>query len=203
MNIAVFASGNGSNFQAIAEAVKTKKIKASLALLVCDKPGVFVLDRAKKLKIDSFLIEKKNFPCKEDYEKEILKKLKENNIGLIVLAGYMKMVGPDILKAYKGRILNIHPALLPAFKGTDGIKDAFEYGVKVTGPTVHFVDEEMDNGPIVMQAEVEVEDDDTQESLAEKIHKAEHRIYPEAIRLFTEGRLKIIGRRVKIRGDKG
>jgi len=191
MNIAVFASGNGSNFQAIAEAVKKGKIKAKLALLVCDKPGARVLERAKKLKIEAFLIEKKNFLSKEEYEKEILKKLKEKNIGLIALAGYMKIVGADILKAYKNRIINIHPALLPSFKGTQGIKDALDYGVKVTGVTAHFVDEGMDTGPIIMQAAVEVKNNDTEETLAKKIHKEEHRIYPEAVRLFVEGKLKI------------
>ena len=200
MNIAIFASGNGSNFQAIAEAVKKGRIKAKITLLVCDKPGVYVLKRAKKLKIEAFLIEKKNFPGKEEYEKEISRKLKEKNIGLIALAGYMKIIGPDILRAYKNKILNIHPALLPSFKGAEGIKDALAYGVKVTGPTVHFVDEEMDNGPIIMQAAVNVEDRDNEKTLAEKIHKEEHRIYPEAVRLFTEGRLKIKGRKVGIDG---
>lgn len=198
MNIAIFASGNGSNFQAIAEAVKKGRIKANLSLLVCDKPGAYALERAKKLKIEAFLIEKKNFSSKEEYEKEIIKKLRQKDVGLIVLAGYMKIVGPDILKAYKNKILNIHPALLPAFKGAEGIRDAFEYGVKITGPTVHFVDEQTDHGPIIMQAAVAVGDDDTEEALAGKIHEQEHRIYPEAVRLFVEGRLKIDGRRVII-----
>jgi phosphoribosylglycinamide formyltransferase-1 len=200
MNIAVFASGSGTNFQAIAGAIKEGRIKANLSLLVCDKPGAFVLERAKKLGIEAFLVEKKNFLSKEDYEKEIVKKLKKNDIGLIALAGYMKMIGPDILKAYKDKVLNIHPALLPAFKGTEGIKDAFEYGVKITGPTVHFVDAEMDNGPIIMQAAVNVEDSDTQQSLSEKIHKEENRIYPEVIKLFVDGKLKIKGRKVEVNG---
>jgi phosphoribosylglycinamide formyltransferase-1 len=197
MNIAIFASGNGSNFQAIAEAVKKGKIKANLVLLVCDKPTAYVLERAKKLGVETFLIERKNFSTKEYYEKAIVKKLKEKGIGLIALAGYMKIVGPDILKPYKNKILNIHPALLPSFKGADGIKDALEYGVKVTGVTVHFVDEETDHGPIIMQSAIEVADDDTEQTLAEKIHKVEHKIYPEAIRLFVEGRLTIEGRMAK------
>ena len=196
MNVAIFASGNGSNFQAIAEAIKA-------SLLVCDNPGAYVLKRAKKLGVEAFLIERKNFASKADYEKEIVKKLKEKKIGLIALAGYMKIIGPVILKAYENKIINIHPALLPSFKGARGIKDAFEYGVKITGVTAHFVDEGMDSGQIIMQAEVKVEDEDTEQTLAEKIHKQEHRVYPEAVRLFTEGRLKIVGRRVKIRGDKG
>lgn len=200
MNIAIFASGNGSNFQAIADAVKKRRIKANLGLLVCDKPGAYVLERAKKLKINAFLVERKDFQSKEDYEKAIVRKLKEKNIGMVVLAGYMKIIGPDILKAYKNKILNIHPAFLPSFRGAEGIKDAFAYGVKITGVTVHFVDEEMDNGPIIMQAAVKVVENDTEESLAKKIHKAEHRIYPVAVRLFVEGKLKIKGRKVEING---
>lgn len=198
MNIAIFASGNGGNFQAIAEAVKKGKIKARLALLVCDKPGAYVLKRAKNMGIETFLVERKNFSHKQDYEKAIVKKLKEKEIALVALAGYMKIVGTDILKAYKNRIINIHPALLPSFKGAHGIKDALDYGIKITGVTVHFVDEEMDNGPVIIQAAVKVEDSDTEETLAKKIHREEHRIYPEAVRLFTEGKLKIKGRKVVI-----
>lgn len=198
MNIAVFASGNGSNFQAIADAVKSGSIKANLALLVCDNPRAFVLERAKKSGVKAFLIEKGKFKSKAEFEAQIMKALEENKIELIALAGYMRIVGPDLVRAYKNRIINIHPVLLPSFKGTEGIKDAFEYGVKVTGPTVHFVDDEMDHGPIILQAAVKVKDNDTEETLAEKIHKEEHRIYPEAVRLFVEGKLKIEGRKVKV-----
>lgn len=198
MNIAVFASGNGTNFQAIADAVKSRKIKANLALLVCDNPGAFALARAKKAKVKTLLIEKKNFKSKQEFEAEIIEHLKKEKIGLIALAGYMRLLSGEFVRQYKNKILNIHPALLPAFKGANGIKDAFEYGVKVAGPTAHFVDEQMDNGPIIIQAVVNVEDSDTEETLAEKIHKEEHRIYPEAIKLFAEGRLKIVGRKVKI-----
>ena len=134
----------------------------------------------------------------DDFEKEILKNLKNENVGLIVLAGYMRLLSADFIKSYKNKILNIHPALLPSFKGTHGIKDAFEYGVKVTGPTVHFVTADMDAGPIILQAPVVITEDDTEETLARVIHKEEHKIYPRAIQLFIEGRLKIEGRRVKI-----
>ena len=198
MNIAVFASGNGTNFQAIADAVKSRKIKANLALLVCDNPGAFALARAKKAKVKTLLIEKKNFKSKQEFEAEIIEHLKKEKIGLIALAGYMRLLSGEFVRQYKNKILNIHPALLPAFKGANGIKDAFEYGVKVAGPTAHFVDEQMDNGPIIIQAAVKVEDSDTEETLAEKIHKEEHRIYTEAIKLFAEGRLKRVGRKVKI-----
>ena len=199
MKIAVFASGSGSNFQAIAESINAGKIPgAEIALLVCDKPGARVLERAKVLGIESVLIEIKDYQSKTEYEKAIIKELKKRDAELIVLAGYMKLVGHKLLDEYKNRILNIHPALLPSFKGTDGIKDALEYGAKTTGPTVHFVDEEVDHGPIIMQAAVEITEGDTQDTLAAKIHEAEHRIYPEAIRLFVEGKLKIKGRKVRI-----
>ncbi len=200
MNIAIFASGNGSNFQAIAEAVKKGRIKARLALLVCDNLDAFVLERARKLKVKAFLAERKDFPSKADFEAAIVKELEKEKIGLIALAGYMKMLSADFVKRYKSRIINIHPSLLPSFKGTDGIKEAFEYGVKITGPTVHFVDEQMDHGPIIMQAAVKIEDTDTEETLAEKIHKEEHRIYPEAVRLFVEGKLMIACRKVIVLG---
>jgi len=199
MKIAVFASGNGSNFQAIAEAIKAGEVaNAEIAVLICDKPGAFCLERAKALGIESALIEIKDYQSKTEYEKAIEAELKKRKVELIVLAGYMKLVGHRLLEAYKNRILNIHPALLPSFKGMEGIKDALEYGVKVTGPTVHFVDEEVDHGPIILQAAVEVEESDTEETLAQKIHKAEHKIYPEAIKLFVEGKLKVKGRKVRI-----
>ena len=203
MNIAVFASGNGSNFQAIAEAVKQGRIKANLSILVCDNPDAFVLQRAKKYDVRVFLAERKKFKSKDEFEAGILTVLRKEKIGLIVLAGYMRLLGAGFVEAYSGRIINIHPSLLPSFKGAEGIKDAFLYGVKVTGVTVHFVDEYMDNGPVILQAAIEVEDTDTQETLAEKIHKREHNIYPEAIRLFTEGRLKIEGRKVFVGAEGG
>ncbi|MCX5706345.1 MAG: phosphoribosylglycinamide formyltransferase, partial [Candidatus Omnitrophica bacterium] len=124
--------------------------------------------------------------------------LKENNIDLIVLAGFMRILSSGFVNAYRGRIINIHPALLPFFKGEEGIKDAFNYGVKVTGVTVHFVDEEMDHGAIILQKEIRIEESDTLELLEAKIHKVEHKLYPEAIKLFAEGRLKIEGRKVRI-----
>ncbi len=198
MNIAVFCSGNGTNLQAIIDAKKRGYIKAELRLVVSDVPDCFALTRAKKAGLETVVVERKNFNSKKDFEREILKNLRKENIELIVLAGFMRLVSRDFVDKYKNRILNIHPALLPSFKGTHGIKDAFMYGVKVTGPTVHFVTEDMDAGPIILQAPVIVKEDDTEETLADAIHREEHRIYPEAIKLFTEGRLKIQGRKVKI-----
>jgi phosphoribosylglycinamide formyltransferase-1 len=198
MNIAVFASGRGTNFAAIIRAVKKGAIKANLALLVCDQPGAGAIARAKRAGVKVALVKREGFATKKDFEAKIIQHLEENKIDLIVLAGYMRIVGAELLAKYRGRILNIHPALLPSFKGTKGIKDAFDYGVKVTGVTVHFVDEEMDAGPIILQAAVKIEEDDTLASLEKKIHKIEHKIYPEAIRLFVEGRLNLEGRKVKI-----
>lgn len=198
MNIAVFASGRGTNFSAIIRATKLGKIKANLSLLVCDNPKASAIGRAKRAEIKVALVRREDFTSKKDFEAKIIQYLEENKINLIVLAGFMRMLSPEFVKKYKGRILNIHPALLPSFKGTEGIKDAFEYGVKVTGVTVHFVDEEMDHGPIILQQSVRIEEDDTLESLEKKIHKVEHKLYPEVIRLLVEGRLKIEGRKVSI-----
>ncbi|MBU1933416.1 MAG: phosphoribosylglycinamide formyltransferase [Candidatus Omnitrophica bacterium] len=198
MNIAVFCSGNGTNLQAIIDAQKKGFIKADIRLVVLDVAGCFALKRAEKAGIKTFLAEKKNFSSQKGLEAAILKKLKEEKIDLIVLAGYMRLLSPDFIKEYKNKILNIHPSLLPSFKGTRGIKDAFLYGVKITGPTVHFVTEDMDAGPIILQSAVAVMEDDTEETLAEAIHREEHKIYPRAIQLFVEGRLRLEGRRARI-----
>jgi phosphoribosylglycinamide formyltransferase 1 len=198
MNIAVFCSGNGTNLQAIIEAGAKGLIKSGIKLVVSDMPGCFALERAKKAGIETFVVQREDFSSKKEYEKAILNKLKSLEIDLIALAGYMRLLSPDFIKEYRNRILNIHPALLPSFKGTHGIKDAFEYGVKITGPTVHFVTEDMDDGPIILQSAVSVTEDDTEETIAEAIHREEHKIYPRAIQLFAEGRLKIVGRKVKI-----
>ncbi len=198
MNIAVFASGRGTNFSAIIKAVKKGKIQANLSLLVSDNPAAGAIGRAKRAGIKVALVERKDFAAKGDFEAKIIEYLEENKIDLIVLAGFMRMLSPEFVERYKGRILNIHPALLPSFKGEEAIKDAFEYGAKVTGVTVHFVDEKMDHGPIILQRQVLIEPTDTLESLESKIHKAEHRLYPQAIALFVEGKLKAEGRRVRI-----
>ena len=197
-NIAVFASGKGTNFSAIARAIKKGKIKANLSLLVCDNPKAGVIGRAKRMGVKVALVLRDDFKSRKDFEAKIIQHLEENKIDLIVLAGFMRLLSSDFVKSYFGRILNIHPALLPSFKGTQGIKDAFDYGVKITGVTVHFVDEKMDHGPIILQEAVKVKEEDTLETLEKKIHKIEHKIYPEAIRLFLEGKLKIEGRKVKI-----
>ena len=198
MNIAVFASGRGTNFGAIIRAAKLGKIKANLSLLVCDTPKAGAIGRAKRAGVKIALIKREDFTNKEDFENKIIAHLEENKIDLIVLAGFMRMLSPEFVGRYTSRILNIHPALLPSFKGAEAIKDAFDYGVKVTGVTVHFVDEKMDHGPVILQQAVEIQENDTLESLEKRIHKIEHHLYPEAIRLYVEGKLKLEGRKVRI-----
>ena len=198
MNIAVFASGRGTNFSAIARAVKSGKIKANLALLVCEKQGAPVLARAKRAGVKAVLVLRKDSVSKEEFENKIIEHLEENKIGLIALAGFMRMLSPALVRRYRNQIINIHPSILPAFKGTESIKDAFLYGAKFTGVTVHFVDEEMDHGAIILQGVVQIEEDDTPESLETKIHKLEHKLYPLAINLCLSGRLKVEERRVKV-----
>ncbi|MBB6731216.1 phosphoribosylglycinamide formyltransferase [Cohnella zeiphila] len=199
LKIAVFASGGGSNFQALAEAVRATNIPAELALLVCDKPAARVVQRAESLGVPTFLFKPKDYPSREAYEQEIVRRLNDEGIELIVLAGYMRLITDVIVKPYYGRMINIHPALLPAFPGVGAVRQALEYGVKLTGVTVHFVDGGMDTGPIVAQRAVEVREGDTEETLAERIHAAEHELLPLAVRWIAEGRVTLTDRKVNVR----
>ncbi|MFH1338710.1 MAG: phosphoribosylglycinamide formyltransferase [Candidatus Omnitrophota bacterium] len=198
MNIAVFASGRGTNFAAIIRAVKKGKLAANISLLVCDNPKAGAIGKARRAGVEVFLIRRQDFSAKRDFEDRIIQRLEEAGIDLVVLAGFMRILSPEFVGRFKFKVLNIHPALLPSFKGTQGIEDAFNCGVKVTGVTVHFVDEQMDHGPIILQEAVKIKEDDTLESLEARVHKVEHKIYPQAIRLFIENRLKLEGRKVKI-----
>ena len=191
-------SGSGTNLQAIIDSIKSGYVPARIAFVLSDKKDAFALERARRAHIETIALNQKDFKSRKDFDKEIIKRLKKNKVGLVVLAGFMRLLSDHFIKAYKNKIMNIHPALLPAFKGTHGIEDALKYGVKVTGAPVHFVDERLDNGPIILQKGVEVKDGDTEESLLERVHKEEHKLYPEAIKLFVEERLRIEGRRVKI-----
>ena len=199
MKLAVFVSGNGSNLQALIDAEKEGNLScANIALVVSDKTGAYALKRAEKAGIRTFVLEAGEAPSREEYDKAVLKELRDAGIEFIALAGFMRILSRTFVREYAGRILNIHPALLPSFKGVHGIKDAFEYGVKKTGVTVHFVEDELDAGPVILQTCVRVEQSDTLESLEEKIHAEEHRLYPEAVRLFADGKLKIEKRKVRI-----
>jgi phosphoribosylglycinamide formyltransferase-1 len=197
-NIAVLVSGRGSNLQAIIDSIESGYLKARITVVISDVGNAYALERARKHGIEAVFINPGNFASKELYEKEVLKVLKKHSAGLVLLAGYMRILGKTLLEAYKNRMLNIHPALLPAFPGLHAQRQAFDYGVKVAGCTVHFVDETLDGGPIILQRCVEVEEDDTPETLADRILEQEHKIYPEAVKLFVENRLRIEGRKVRI-----
>lgn len=198
MKFVVFASGNGSNFQAIIDAVKDGRITAELALLFCNNRKAFALKRAEEAGVTTLVLEPKDYATPQSFERDIVIYLKEHEIDFIVLAGYMKIFTPFFIREFPQKIINIHPSLLPSFKGIHGIKDAFTYGAKLTGVTIHFVDEKMDHGPIIMQESLKIHDDDTLEALESRVHELEHKIYPKAIQLFVEDRLKIKGRKVLI-----
>ncbi|WHY86736.1 phosphoribosylglycinamide formyltransferase [Neobacillus novalis] len=183
-NIAVFASGSGSNFQAILEMVQEGKLEANISLLVCDKQGAYVTERAKEAGIPAFVFCAKDYLSKADYEAEIAMLLKDNNVDLIVLAGYMRLIGSTLLKEYEGRIVNIHPSLLPAFPGKDAIGQALAAKANWSGVTIHFVDEGMDTGPIIVQERVRIAKNETHESLQRKIQVIEHKLYPEILQML-------------------
>ena len=179
-NLAIFASGSGTNFEAIAQACADGVIDARVALMVCDKPGAAVVGRAERFGVESFVFTPRSYASKADYEKEIVSRLADAKVDLVCLAGYMRIVGDVLLEAYGGCIINIHPALLPSFKGAHGIRDAFEYGVKVFGVTIHYVDATLDGGRIIAQRGFEYYGDDIDEVEA-RIHAIEHQLYPETI----------------------
>ncbi|MBA7528121.1 Phosphoribosylglycinamide formyltransferase [subsurface metagenome] len=199
INIGVLASGRGTNLQAIIEAVEEGRIEGEISIVISDNQDAFALKRAEQYSIDTRYINFKEFEDREDYDREIVKTMKKKKVDLVVLAGYMRILSLYFIKMYQNRIMNIHPALLPSFPGLYAQRQAVEYGVKVSGCTVHFVDEGVDSGPIILQKAVKVSDDDAEESLAKKILKEEHQIYPQAIQLFSEGRLIIKGRKVFIK----
>jgi phosphoribosylglycinamide formyltransferase 1 len=189
--IAVFASGNGSNFQAIIDVVQTGELKADIALLVCDKPGAFAIERANAARIPTFSFNPKEFSSKEAYEKVITEQLTSYGVEFIVLAGYMRLIGPTLLGAYSGRIINIHPSLLPAFPGKDAVGQALAAKAKWSGVTIHYVDEGMDTGPIIVQERIRISEKETRESLQKKIQSIEHKLYPSILQmLLTRGEVQ-------------
>ena len=199
IKLGVLISGRGSNLEAIFDASERKEILAEVAVVISDRADAFGLERAKKHKVAAVSFSPKAFPDKNTYELEIVKTFKQHKVDLVCLAGYMRIIGPVLLEHFQGRMINIHPALLPSFPGLHAQKQALEYGAKVSGVTVHFVDEGCDTGPIIFQRAVPVLENDTEETLSERILKEEHKAYPEAIRLFAEGKLKVEGRRVRIK----
>jgi phosphoribosylglycinamide formyltransferase-1 len=196
--IAVFLSGRGSNFRAIHDAILDGKINASISLVFSNVEDAAGLKIARERNLETLFLNPKLFSSREEYDKEIIKELQKREIDLICLAGYMKIISTYFCQVYKNRIMNIHPALLPSFPGLHVQKKAIDWGVRYSGATVHFVSEDVDMGPIILQAVVPVLHDDTEDILAERILKEEHKIYPEAVRLFFEGKLEVRGRRVFI-----
>src|SRR5229473_2076277 len=194
--IGVLLSGRGSNFEALADGVTAGRIpNAEIAIVVSNREGVPGIDRAKERKIATRIIPSKGLE-RETYDRQVAAVLNEYKVDLVCLAGYMRLLSPYFVAAFPNRILNIHPSLLPSFPGLESQRQALEYGVKFAGCTVHFVDENLDAGPIVLQAVVPVRDDDTESALFERILAEEHRIYSEAVRIVVEGKFKIQGRRV-------
>lgn len=200
LKIGVLASGRGSNFQAIIDSIETGYIHAQIKALITDNPKAFSIERAKKHGIESLIMRPERYSSRDEYFKDIAAELRKRDVELVVLAGFMRIVGKPLLDVYPHRVMNIHPALLPSFPGLHGQKQAIDYGVKISGCTVHFVDEGVDTGPIIIQAAVPVKDDDTEETLSRRILKLEHKIFPEAIKLFSEGRIELNGRKVRIKG---
>lgn len=196
VKIAVFVSGQGSNLQAIIDSIEAKKIRASIAVVVTNIKDAPALERAKKHGIKTFFFDKVKYKAKDDFDKVIIKILNEEKINLICLAGFMKILSHSFILQFKNCIINIHPSLLPSFPGLNVQKKALDYGVKYSGCTVHFVDEGIDSGPIIMQAVVPVFDNDTVKSLSERILKEEHRIYPLVIKAFAEQKLVCKERKV-------
>lgn len=198
LRVGVLASGRGSNLQAIIDACGDGSVPAVVAVAISDKAGAFALDRARKHGIPAVHIHPKSYENKEDYERRVVLDLQEYGVDLVCLAGYMLLVGNVLLEAFSNRIINIHPALLPSFKGLHAQRQAVEYGVRYSGCTVHFVDSGMDTGPIILQAVVPVLPEDGEDALSARILEQEHIIYPEAIRLYAEGRLRVEGGKVVI-----
>lgn len=195
--IAVFASGQGTNFQSLVDAAGRGELgSAEIALLVCDKPQAPVVKRAEQAGVEHFLFQPKQYASREEYEREIAAELEKRSIDLIVLAGYMRLLTAVLVEPYEGRMINIHPSLLPAFPGVNAIGQAYDYGVKVTGATVHFVDGGMDTGAVIAQRTVDIREGESIESVEERIHAVEKEIYPQVVRLLAEGRVKLDGRKV-------
>ncbi|HSG30338.1 MAG TPA: phosphoribosylglycinamide formyltransferase [Thermodesulfobacteriota bacterium] len=193
--IGVLVSGSGTNLQAI---IDSNIPSCEITIVISNKPDAYALNRAEKHNIPAEVINHKDYDSREAFERQLIKCLDEKGVELIVLAGFMRVLTPFFVKHYKHRIINIHPALLPSFPGVNSTKQAFDYGVRFTGCTVHFVDDGVDTGPIILQSVVEITPDDTEDTLLEKIHEQEHIVFPKAVRLFCDGKISIDGRKVII-----
>ena len=198
----ILISGAGTNLQAILDRVAAGRLDCSIRLVLSNRPGVAGLARAEDARVPTTVIDHKSFGSREAFDTAVVGALREAGVELVVLAGFDRLLSPVLIGAFPGRIMNIHPALLPAFKGLHAQRQALDYGVKIAGATVHFVDEHLDHGPIIIQGAVALGPDETEESVRERILQVEHDIYPTAIQLFAEGRLRIDGRRVRVEGRR-
>lgn len=196
--LGVLCSGRGTDLQSIIDAIGRGEVDAEIAVVLTDKPDAFALERAKKAGIKAVCVNRKQYDGREPFERALIAELEEAGVTLVVLAGFMRILTPVFVHHFAGRIMNIHPALLPSFPGAHAHRDVLAYGVKVSGCTVHFVDEGTDSGPIILQAAVPVLDGDTEETLGARVLEQEHIIYPQAIQLYCEGRLQVDGRHVRI-----
>ena len=200
LKLGVLASGRGSNFQSIIDEIEAGRLSASIRLLITDNPDAFAIDRAKKHSIEYLYFNPRDFKSKNDFYARIAEEFVKRHVDLVILAGFMRIVRKPLIAAFPNGIMNIHPALLPSFPGLHSQKQALDYGVRISGCTVHFVDAGMDTGPVIIQASVPVSPDDTEDTLSERILRLEHRIFPYAIRLYSEGRILVEGRTVRIQG---
>ncbi len=199
--IGVLASGFGSNLQALIDASGKEDFDGEIVVVISDNPQSYALKRAEKHNINAECVQLTDFASKDDFYNEIIHILDKHDVELVLLAGFMRIVNKKMVDKYYGRMINIHPALLPSFKGLNGVKQAFEYGVKVTGVTVHFVDDKVDTGPIILQDIVWITEEDTIKTIENRIHLIEHRLFPEAVKLFIDNRLAIDGRIVHIKTE--
>jgi len=204
LKIGVLISGSGTNLQSLIDNVESRNINGEISVVISNKKDAYGLERAQKYKIDAVYLNPKNYGSSEEYNDAIIEELEKRGVSLVVLAGYLKILSEKFIKSYRNRIINIHPSLIPSFcgKGYYGIKvheAAIDYGVKVSGATVHFVDEEADTGPIILQEAVYVDGDDTKETLQKKILKVEHKLLPTAVKYFCDGRIEVQKRKVKIK----
>jgi len=191
----VLASGAGSNLQALMD---DPVVGPWIVLVLSDRPEARALERARARGVPAVLVDPEVHPDRASFDRAVLAELRSHDVGFVAMAGFMRILGPELVRAYEGRIINLHPALLPSFPGAHAVRDALAWGVKVTGVTAHLVDEELDHGPIVAQEAVPVLPEDDRASLEERIHEAEHRMYPKAVRALVEGRLRIEGRLVRV-----
>ena len=197
--LGVICSGRGTNLQSIIAAIESGQIPGKIGLVLTDKPEAKALERAEKAGIPHACVDRRGCASKQEFEEQLAARLKEAGVTLVILAGFMRILSPYFVQEFKGRIMNIHPSLLPSFGGAHAHRDVLAYGVKVSGCTIHFVDEGMDSGPIILQDTVPVLDDDTEDTLAARVLEKEHILYPRAIELYLNGRLQIDGRHVKIK----